>query len=257
MTPDVRKGAKEVMLSVGLALLRQPTLVGFKKRISAALERQAWLDNASRADVRAAAEGVFRRGLFIKDPSKIPDYCAANADEIVKAFNRSKRREWAKTKKLHVDSRMKMLRAMEDPIVFQLVSSHQKPAEGHKDLQGHLLIDRFWKETLESKGVPPERIREIAKFVKSNDIRTVQWAMGAPCYLIVRPNCRHRLIPVRTDDALSLSLKSLNARLNSGKTYVKRPITDAQRYAQAKALKEEIRSSLNRALTSKYPLKTR
>lgn len=251
MNPDVCKGTKLIMIAVGESLIDHPTLVGFKKKASSSLQKIPWMDSKSRANVIAVAEDIFRKGLYIKDKDSIPDYCAMRVDDVMKAFNQAKRSEWAKTRNLHVKSRMKVSRAMKDPIIFYLVSSHQKPQKAHESLQGNLLVDRYWRQTLESKRIPQKKIYEVKSFIEKEGVQTVQWAMGEPCYLIVRPNCRHKLIPIRTDDVMEINLKELNERFNSGKTGVKRPITDHQRWVEYKSLREDVRATLEKKCQSK------
>ena len=243
MNKEVHDGSLILSLALGNGLMSGAR----ESAVLSAVDQIVWLDRASRADVRSTISSLRRRGLLMaRDPSAVPEYVAGRCVyEIVKSLNRSKRREWSKTKQLHVRSGMKLCRARETPIVFYLVSSHQKPQKAHADLQGHVLVDRYWRAVLETR---PQQYAEVEAYLKANPAMTVQQAMDAPHYLIVRPNCRHRLIPLPTQKVLCLSKQELRKAYNKAPTHVRRPITDAERYRQLQELKQEVLSKLSKAL---------
>lgn len=243
MNKDVHDGALTLSLALGNGLMaRRP-----ERAVLSAVDQIVWLDRASRADVRSTISSLRRRGLLMaRDSSAVPEYVAGRCVyEIVKSLNRSKRREWSKTKQLHVRTGMKLCRAREAPIVFYLVSSHQKPQKAHADLQGQVLVDRYWRAVLETR---PQQYAEVEAYLKANPAMTVQEAMDAPHYLIVRPNCRHRLIPVPTQKVLCLSKQELRKAYDKAPTHVRRPIADAERYRQLQELKQEVLGKLSKAL---------
>lgn len=219
------------MVALGAALYRQGTLVACRNGVSAVLAKVPWLDVRSRADIMAECMAVARLGLLQKKTG-LPRFASTNLEGVMKAWNRAYKRLWVRTKKTQVETGMKLQRSRFDPIVFYLVSSHQKPQEAHEPLQGRLLVDRYWRAVL--SGDP--RIPAIEKFVRAKKVRTVQWAMGAPHYLIVRPNCKHLLYPVTTSDALNLGAKAIRDKYQPKRTGVHRPITDAQRREAYRAL---------------------
>ena len=232
MYDSTRKGTKETMVAVAAALFRYGSLTACRKAVGAALARAAWLDSKSRSDIMGEAMAVARVGLLIKK-DRLAHYVAYNLDEVMKAWNRAWKRTWVRTRKTSVMSGMKLQRGREDPVVFYLVSWHQNPQPAHKGLQGKVLVDYYWKDVLEGD----ERIGLVRKYVKNRKIRTVQWAMGEPHYLLVRPNCKHRLIPLRTDDVLTLDIKSLKAKYKSKVGHVRRPISDEARWKDYVALR--------------------
>lgn len=237
MNPDVRAGTKSVAMAIGLGLLSSKTLLTSRKRVKSALDAIPWIDSHSRADVRRVADEVIRGGITQDD---IPLYVSRNVEPIMMAFNRAMRRKWSKTKLQYVKNQLGIQRERSDaPRVFYLVSSHQKPQPAHARYQGTVLIDRFWRMT-----VPLSDLPSVSAYVKNHKTETVQSAMGAPDYLIMRPNCRHRLIPVPTSEVLKSSARALSKKYNSGKTYVKRPISDKERYQAYKDLCSAIRSRL-------------
>ena len=223
------------MVGIGVGLHRFGTLVAVRKRVAAVLERTPWLDGQSKSDIMDKAMSIARVGLMVKKKS-IPYYVAYNLDDVMKAWNRAYKRTWVKTKRTNVMSKMKLQRDRLDPVVFYLVSSHQKPQPAHEPLQGKVLVDYFWRSTLDGD----VRIPSVQRFIRKHKVRTVQWAMGAPHYLLVRPNCRHVLYPLKTDDVLKLSLKDIRDKYQPKRTGVHRPITDEQRWQDYKELRSAV-----------------
>ncbi len=246
MNDEVRRAALALSLALGRGLLSRSS----ERAVLSATDQIAWLDGESKADCKRILSALRRRGILIaRDPSTVPSYVAGRCvDEIVKSLNRAKRREWRKTKMLHVRTGMSLCRAREDPVVFYLVSSHQKPQKAHAEMQGKVLIDRYWRAVLEGH---PRMFAEVESYVKANHPMTVQQAMGEPHYLIVRPNCRHYLIPVPTGKVISLTQRELRKAFNKAPTHVKRPISDAERYRQAKELKAEVLAKLSKQVKKK------
>jgi hypothetical protein len=243
---DVHDGSLTLSLALGNGLMaRRP-----ERAVLSAIDQIVWLDRESRADVRRTLSSLRKRGLLmVREPSAVPEYVAGSCVyEIVKSLNRSKRREWSKTKQLHVRSGMKLCRAQREPVVFYLVSSHQKPQKAHADLQGQVLVDRYWRAVLETH---PRAYSEVESYLRTRPTMTVQEAMDAPHYLIARPNCRHRLIPLPTQKVLSLSKQELRKAYNKAPTHVKRPITDAERYRQLQELKSEVYGKLSKSIKKK------
>lgn len=246
MNKDVHDGSLALSLALGKGLLSKSP----ERAVLSAIDQIVWLDRESRADVRRTLSSLRKRGLLMaRDPSAVPEYVADRCVyEIVKSLNRSKRREWSKTKQLHVRSGMALCRARRDPIVFYLVSSHQKPQKAHADMQGRLLVDRYWRAVLERS---PQQYAEVEAHLKAHPTMTVQEAMDAPHYLIVRPNCRHYLIPMPTKKVLCLSQQELRKAYNKAPTHVKRPISDAERYRQLQELKSEVYGKLSKNVKKK------
>lgn len=97
-------------------------------------------------------------------------------------------------------------------VVFFLCSSHSHCAEGHKDLQGKIYCDRFWREKVQ--GFDYYR---VWSYIKNHKIMTVQESLKGPHYLTTRPYCRHFLIPMNTEEVLGSSVRKLNELY--GRTY--------------------------------------
>ena len=246
MYKTTEQGVKAVMKAVGSALLKQGTLSACRNGVSAVLAKMPWLDAKMRSDVAREADALSRKFLLLakNKPWELSRNLAYNIDGVMKAFNRSYRRAWKRTAKTYVQSQMKLQRNKDEPVVFYLVSSHQKPQPAHEPLQGTVLVDRFWREA----SAYDERVE---RYVKARKVRSVQWAMGAPHYLITRPNCRHYLIPLKTGEVVWSSLKELNKRHQKRPSHVHRPITEAQRWQAYKALRSAVLAMLENMAPAK------
>ena len=247
MYKQTEQGVKKVAMAVGKGLMRNGTLHACRQNVGAVLSAIPWLDVRMKADVSREAEALSRRliPLAKEKPWALPREIAYGIEPIMKAFNRAYRKAWKRTAKTYIGSQMKLRREQEDPVVLYLVSTHQKPQPAHEPLQGTVLVDRYWREATGGEDW------RVETYVKANKTKTVQWAMGAPHYLITRPNCRHYLIPIKTEEAIRSTLKELNKRHQRKPTHVHRPITDEQRWQAYKALRRAVLDMLERIAPSK------
>ena len=90
--------------------------------------------------------------------------------------------------------------------VFYMCSIHSHPAEGHKDWQGRIYVDRYWESVLEGQ---PEMQKKVAAYIRNHDTLTVQEICGEPVYLLTRPYCKHFMISLDTDEVLGNGLKKV------------------------------------------------
>jgi len=233
MYRTTRAGVEKTLYAIGKSLMSGRGLSSASLAVREAISKFGWMDQRGRADVYGECMALAKSCLKA-DGKRLPRMLAFGFDGVMMAFNRAYKRTWVGTKRRSVVTGMRLHRQMADPVVFYLVSSHQKPQPAHKDLQGRLLVDYFWRSALENAGIDPTT---VARFVRNRKIRTVQWAMGDPHYLITRVNCRHYLIPVRTSYALSHTLTEVRRLEQPRETKVRRPLTDAQRWAEYKDLR--------------------
>lgn len=244
-------GTIGVCVAMGESLLERGTHGEAMARVGAVLARYE-LDRESLADIRATCDAVCRELMGLtkrgglrrnsEEASVLVKRMALRCEDVMRAWNRAYKREWALHRGKEVVDGMSRLRRRARPVVFYLVSKHQKPQKAHAGYQGRLLIDRFWKKALAESGDYPA----VLRYVKDNGIGTVQSAMGAPNYLIRRPNCRHVLIPVETSDVLGMSLAELNSK-KQREVKAGRPLTDAQRYKALAQMKGVIVGKLRKA----------
>lgn len=246
-------GTLAVMTAMGRSLLLSGTLGEARARVDHYLSKQSWMDRASLADVRATCEqvmasgrGLYKRGGWKKGTvewSRLVRYLVNRSEDVMKAFNRAYKREWVRNRKKEVLDGMDLMRGKGRPVVFYLVSWHQKPQKAHAAYQGTVLVDRFWRRTLANH---PEDLARVAEYLKGHKLVTVQGAMGAPNYLITRPNCRHYLVPLETDLFLSTDLKDIKKAKESRPVIVKRPLTDDQRHHVFLQMKATLKGRLDK-----------
>lgn len=143
-----------------------------------------------------------------------------NLEQIIKAENRINRNEGIRANVDKLKKTMKLSRDSAIPVVFYLCSHHAKPAKDHEKWEKKLYVDRFWKSNLKGK-VDEETLKTVGKYVKNNNIRTVQWVTGAPVYMVTRSYCRHYFIPITTFEVLNNSLEQINQNHPEAKMYYK------------------------------------
>jgi hypothetical protein len=160
-------------------------------------------------------------------------------DPLIQACNQAQLASSARAKALGLASEIASSRARPHPTVLYLCSSHQKPAEGHSDYQGRVYVDRMWRSTLAKAGFDGE-IPLVEEYVATHHTLTVQEAIRGPIWLTTRPNCKHFFIPLDTEEALGRSLKEIRLAHPEAMTGGQRSLTDAERYARYKALREDI-----------------
>lgn len=122
---------------------------------------------------------------------------------LIKEFNKTDRTVQKRTKKINIKNTLQKNRGLAVPIVFYICSQHGNAAEGHKPYQGKVYVDRFWKSVYQASGQPEFLIKAIEKYIARNDIKTIQWVMGPPVYMVTRPYCKHFFTPVSTLDVLT------------------------------------------------------
>ena len=232
MNPEVSRWTIGCLESLGRSLMAGDSFSACRAKFSDVLDKVPWLDGPGRADVASRLESTMR-ALKRMPADALPAMLSSPKffDPTMRAFNRAQRRMWLRTKQTSVKSGMKICREMEIPVIFYLVSSHQKPQPAHKDLQGKILIDRYWRDTLRQSGLENE-IPRIERYVKANGTLSVQSSMQDPYYLIVRPHCKHRLFPLRTSEVLSWTPRQIWERHREARTGESRSKTTHQLWVE-------------------------
>lgn len=93
---------------------------------------------------------------------------------------------------------------LENYTPFFLASSHPKPAKDHADWEGKVYYDEDWE-----KYVSDQDADRIRAYIRNHKLRSVQWVVGPPVYLVTRRNCKHYLRPIPLEEVLHSSAKSL------------------------------------------------
>lgn len=90
--------------------------------------------------------------------------------------------------------------------VFYMSSIHSNPAKDHKDWQGKIYVDRYWRSILaDDKAL----LKRVGAYIRNHNTMSVQEVCGSPVYLITRPYCKHFLISLDTDEVLENGLKKI------------------------------------------------
>lgn len=100
------------------------------------------------------------------------------------------------------ESKEQIERGREKRAIFYVCSKHVSPAKDHKDWQGKVYVDRFWRAILKNTGTD-WMIPQVERYIVENDVKTIQWVMGPPVWLSTRPFCRHWFAPVLTSTVLT------------------------------------------------------
>lgn len=92
-----------------------------------------------------------------------------------------------------------------DKKVFYLSSGHKDCANDHLNFQNRIYVDENWENIIKDE----ELKKDIGNYIDLNDIKTYQWVIGKPVWLVTRPNCRHYFKALKTEDVLNMPLKKL------------------------------------------------
>lgn len=150
-----------------------------------------------------------------------------NLEQIIKSENLIQRNGATRAKMKNLKTQVKESRERPEPVIFYLCSHHANPAEDHRDWEGKIYVDRFWLSTVQDV-YDDSVIREVKRYIRDNDIRTIQWVTGEPVYLISRCHCRHFMIPLQTTEVLESSLKDIRKKHPEGVMWF-RTLKDSER----------------------------
>lgn len=89
--------------------------------------------------------------------------------------------------------------------IFYLASAHKDSASDHAPYQGKMYVDENW----ENIPMPYGLHNAIAYYIKSHDVKTIQWVTGKPVWFITRPNCRHYFKEMSVKQVLATSRTKL------------------------------------------------
>lgn len=116
--------------------------------------------------------------------------------------------------------------------IFYMCSVHQNCRDLHKEYQGKVFVDRFWRTK-----VTGDLYYSVLSYIKNRGVKTVQEAMKEPIWLTTAVNCKHYFIPLNTTAVLTTSPKKLKEKYyRSVKKYTPEEYYD---------LRKEVYSDLN------------
>ena len=159
------------------------------------------LNQTDRSLIRTAMHDTYRAiRSGIKDGSWQRILASRSSyDRVMRAVRKVKGEKELREKQAALTVQLK-----ENRNVFFACSIHNKPAEDHKDYQGRIYIDRFWRTK-----VPGRYYRAVESYIKNHNTVTVQKIQGPPVYLTSRPYCKHYFIPVPRYTVLHSSEKKI------------------------------------------------
>lgn len=246
MSPLMEQWVKKATLAVYEGLSKRESLSAIKARLRLALPKVDYLNAREKNALVEAGMGLARRNRLVP-PEELPAVLSSPGQQhqMDLAANAMDRHLQLKAKNYLIASSIERGRKTADPQIFFMVSTHQKPAEMHRAIQGTLLVDRYWRQTLRDRGME-DLIPEVESYIIGHGIPTVQWAVGKPLYLITRPYCRHRLIPVGVGEALALKdFKAIGEAHPEKLDHAHRSMTDSQRYAKYQARRKAERQAMD------------
>lgn len=91
----------------------------------------------------------------------------------------------------------------ENAKIFYLASSHNDCALDHKDYQGKIYVDKYWKRYVKT------RREEVETYIQTHNIQTFQWVIGKPVWFVTRPNCRHYFQALTIDEVIGSNTQEL------------------------------------------------
>lgn len=173
------------------------------ERVKTLLQKDTALDNKEKSILFKYFKELARVGT--------PDYLSRNyvIQEATKFVNRAERASAARRKNKIIKETLRENRSQRLPILFYLCSYHEKCAEDHKDYQGRLYIDRYWRSALEQYKELWWLIEPIEAYIKNHRTLTMQEVVGDKPFLTTRPYCKHFFIPVDIWTVLTSSVSAI------------------------------------------------
>lgn len=131
--------------------------------------------------------------------------------KYITSMNKVNEHSRVRIRKEKLKEQLRVSRANKE--VFFMSSTHSNPACDHKDYQGKIYVDRFWKNSLaDSKTVQSK----VAAYIRNHNVMTVQSVCKAPVFLMTRPYCKHFFIPVSIEEVLGSSLNKIKKKHPEG-----------------------------------------
>ena len=184
------------------------SLSSFNVREKAALYDAAFQTAVNPVSVKSTVTVGGRSGVVI-------DYTEQeNCKELVKLMGKLERHTDSKDKKTQIKKLLARSREADAiaagryPIIFYACSKHSNPANDHKDYQGKIYVDRYWRKYTD--GTVPEWFEAaVEEYIRKNNIISIQKIMGPPVWLATRPFCRHRFYPLSSLSVLTENQKDM------------------------------------------------
>lgn len=139
-------------------------------------------------------------------------------------------------------------------LIFWLVSSFGDSAKDHVEFQGRIYLDRDWESMVDE-----ETRKQVQDYISANDIRIKQDVEEGEPYLTTRPNCRHRWMPMNTEEVLggkstNAMLKENDMLLNGKYEQEKANARDKLRYEERQIRKYKMQAEETNIRIEKTPV---
>ena len=194
----------------------------------ARLYQVAW-DAAVSPAVVTVTERVGTGGSKLPPIKEVNFSLPENCKEVVQMLGKIERRTSSRNQVKSIKNTLAHARSVANdapgrlPMIFYACSVHSNPAKDHKDYQGKIYVDRYWRKY--STGMMPDwLIAAVEDFIQKNEVVSVQKIMGPPVWLCTRPYCKHKLYPVNTlsvltEDKATYQKKTHGSPTKRGATY--------------------------------------
>lgn len=204
------------------------SLTDLTRNEKARLYQAAWETATDPVEV-TVTERVGTGGKILPPKREVDFAHPANCKELVQTLGKIERRTSSRTNMNSIKDTIARARAVGSeqigrlPMIFYACSSHSKPAKDHKDYQGKIYVDRYWRKYCTGT-VPEWMMMAIEDYINKNEILSVQKIMGPPVWLCTRPYCKHKLYPVNTltvltEDPKTYIRKTYGTATKRGATY--------------------------------------
>lgn len=204
------------------------SLTDLTRNEKARLYQAAWETATDPVEV-TVTERVGTGGRLLPPKKEVDFSRPANCKDLVQTLGKIERRTSSRKQKEEIRDSFARARAVGSeqigrlPMIFYACSSHSKPAKDHKDYQGKIYVDRYWRKYCTGT-VPEWMMMAIEDYINKNEILSVQKIMGPPVWLCTRPYCKHKLYPVNTltvltEDPKTYIRKTYGTATKRGATY--------------------------------------
>lgn len=231
--------ANGAVLIMNLGVNKKDTFFTMKDRLKKYTRRfDAFSDRAvSYMSVRALTIYAAARSM------KYPAEYLTSRETLQKMFSiEHKGKMMSEKKQKLVDTRNAVVGSRAHGEVFYMISGHQKPADGHRDYQYTLCVDRYWRSVLDDED--EMIVKAVSKYIRDNNLPSMQHLMLHDPYIVTRPNCKHRFVPISINEVLSKTRAEIAATHPEVHDHSHRSLSDKQRYVKKVARMNKIKNSL-------------
>lgn len=123
--------------------------------------------------------------------------------------------------------------------VFYLASMHDDSATDHEPYQGKMYIDEGWRSVVKDENT----LKAISDYVARNGVLTFQYITDRPVWLLTRPNCRHYVRTMDSEEVLTNSVSSLINKYGMHTAIGKRSYVQTIRHSTNKKWYKDIRNA--------------